>query len=146
MGAKFVYLSIAVLSLAVKPSLSAEPIAQVISVQGKVLLNQGDGFQTVEKMATIDVGDQLLVSKDAAVSLNYAAADCAATFKDPALVSVSSSAPCENKPGAKNSSSLGGGGGGTAVSGAAQRSSTPISIPSLGGGTTTSPTPTAVSR
>ena len=143
MGAKFAYLSLTVFSLAVGPTLSAEPIAQVTSVQGKVLLNQGDGFQTVEKMATIDVGDQLLVSKNSSVSLDYASADCASTFKDPALVTVSSSAPCANQPGAKKSSSLGG--GGAAVSGAAQRSSTPYSIPSLGGGTTTSPAPTAVS-
>ena len=143
MGAKFVFLLLMVFSLAVRPALSAEPIAQVTSVQGKVLLNQGDGFQTVEKMATIDVGDQLLVSKDASVSLEYASADCASTFKDPALVTVSSSVPCANQPGAKASSSAGG--GGAAVSGAAQRSSTPISIPSLGGGTTTSVTPTAVS-
>ena len=129
---------------------SAEPIAQVTAVQGKVLLNQGEGFQAVEKMATLDVGDQLLVSKDAAVSLTYASADCASTFKDPALVTVSSLVPCANQTGAQKSSSLGG--SGSAVSGAAQRSSTPVSIPSLGGGgttgtmgTTVTADPTAVS-
>lgn len=142
MGTRVVYISLAVLSLAVAPAHSAEPIAQVTAVQGKVLLNQGDGFQTVEKMATVDVGDQLLVSKDASVSLDYASADCASTFQDPSVVTVGSTAPCANKSGTKNSGSSGGGG---AVSGAAQRSSTPFSVPSLGGGstgaTTTSPPP-----
>ena len=141
MGAKFVGFSIVVFGLAVWPALSAEPIAQVTAVEGKVLLNQGEGFQAVEKMATIDVGDQLLVSKDAAVSLTYASADCASTFKDPALVTVSSLAPCANQTGATKSSSVGG--GGSAVSGAAQRSSTPVSIPSLGGGGTAGTTATS---
>lgn len=140
MGAKFIYISYAVLGLAVGPALGAEPIAQVTAVQGKVLLNQGEGFQTVEKMATVDVGDQLLVSKDSAVSLIYASADCASTFKDPALVTVSSAVPCANQAGAAKSNSLGGGGSGTAVSGAAQRSSGSVSIPSLGGGGTTGTT------
>lgn len=133
MATKFVFLSLTVFALAVEPALSAEPIAQVTAVQGKVLLNQGDGFQTVERMAMVDVGDQLLVSKDASVSLTYASADCASTFKDPALVTVGDALPCENKSATKKSNSLGG--GGTAVSGAAQNSSTSFSVPSLGGGT-----------
>ena len=144
MDPKSVGFSVAFLGLAFMPDLSAEPIAQVTSVQGKVLLNQGDGFQTVEKMTTVDVGDQLLVSKDASVSLNYASADCATTFVDPSLVTVSSAVPCANQTGIKKSGSTGG--GGTAVSGAAQSGSTAFSIPSLGGGstgTTSTPPPAA---
>ena len=146
MGTKCIYFPLVVLGLAVSPALSAEPIAQVTAVQGKVLLNQGDGFQTVEKMATIDVGDQLLVSKDASVSLGYTAADCAATFSDPSLVTVSTAAPCANQPDA--SKSLSSGGGGAAVSGAAQRGTSSFSVPSLGGGTsgtTTTVAPNPVS-
>ena len=133
MGTKFIYLSLVVFGLAASPALAAEPIAQVTAVQGKVLLNQGDGFQTVEKMATIEVGDQLLVSKNASVSLDYAAADCASSFSDPSVITVGSSAPCANQPDAKKSRSSGG--SGAAVSGAAQRGSSSFSVPSLGGGT-----------
>ena len=133
MGTKSIYVLLTVFGLVASPALSAEPMALVTSVQGKVLLNQGDGFQTVEKMATIDVGDQLLVSKDASVSLDYAAADCASTFNDPSLVTVSNAAPCANQADAKKPRSFGG--GGAAVSGAAQRGSSSFSVPSLGGGT-----------
>ncbi len=141
MGTKFVCLSLTVFGLALVPAHSAETIAQVTAVQGKVLLNQGDGFQAVENMATVDVGDQLLVSKYASVSLDYASAGCASSFQNPSVMTVGNSAPCANQTDAEKSSSTGG--GGSAVSGAAQRSLTPFSVPSLGGatsGTTSTPT------
>lgn len=141
MGTKFVCLALTVVGLAVVPAHSAESIAVVTAVQGKVLLNQGDGFHAVERMATVDVGDQLLVSKYASVSLDYASAGCASSFQNPSVVTVGSTAPCANQTDAKKSSSTGG--GGSAVSGAAQRSLTPFSVPSLGGGTSaTTSTPT----
>ena len=138
MSAKSICLSYVILSLANLPVFAAEPIAQVISVDGKVLLNQGEGFQTLDKIAALNVGDQLLVSKDASVQLNYAAAGCTSKFADPALVTLSNAAPCAKKPGVKKTGS-----GGGAVSGAAQRTSSAVLFPSFGGGSTNATPATA---
>lgn len=73
---------------------AAAPVAQLESIAGKVLVNQGKGFVPATTGLALNAGDRILVGKDGAATLTYAAANCSVDVAATTIVSVDAKAPC----------------------------------------------------
>jgi hypothetical protein len=68
-------------------------VAQVQSFQGKVLINQGNGFNLAANGLSLKPGDKILVSKEASAIVTYANG-CQVSISEPKVLTVSKAAPC----------------------------------------------------
>ena len=137
------------LSLFLVPALADANFAQVQSVQGKVLVNQGQGFVSASSGLTLKPGDKVLISKEASAIVAYANG-CEVSVSEPKLLTIAKTAPCPANAkvasvGTNFANPVAGGGGGfpppvigigafagvagTAFIVAATNKSTPISAP-----------------
>lgn len=91
---KFLMVMLGVGSLTAS-AVAAEPVVQFDFVSGKVMVNFGEGFRSVRKSGILNVGDQLLISRQGHVKLFYASANCSVDYNGAALVTISADVPCE---------------------------------------------------
>lgn len=77
---------------------AAANFAEISSIQGKVLVNQGKGFVALAEGASLKAGDRVLVGKGSGAVIAYANG-CAVNLNEPKIVTVAKVAPC--KAGAK---------------------------------------------
>ena len=83
-------------------SVMAEPnFAQMQSVQGKVLINQGKGFVAALSGLALKPGDKILVGMQASAVVTYQNG-CEVSVSEPKVFKIAKTAPCE--AGAKTAS------------------------------------------
>jgi hypothetical protein len=72
---------------------SAASAATVDSIEGRVLLNRGDGFQVLAVATTANPGDKVMASPDGSAKLRYGDG-CVIDVRPGAVVSVGEKSPC----------------------------------------------------
>jgi hypothetical protein len=72
---------------------SAASAATVDSIEGRVLLNRGDGFQVLTVATTANPRDKVMASPDGSAKLRYADG-CVIDIRPGAVVSVGEKSPC----------------------------------------------------
>jgi hypothetical protein len=87
----------ATLSLLVSSStmtFSASKVAEIISSNGKVLVNRGNGFHPAESFAALSAGDTIMVGREASAVIGYSFGGCSATLSPGSVTTVPAKAPC----------------------------------------------------
>ena len=75
-------------------AIAAGSVAELISSNGKVLVNQGKGFVPADSMASLNVGDQVMVGNQSDAQIAYANGGCVITVNPGSLVRIAEKAPC----------------------------------------------------
>ena len=87
-----------VLAIASMLSLSvaqaASNFAEISQMQGKVLVNQGDGFVALNDGSALKAGDQIMVGKHSGAVLSYNGG-CEISINEAKVVTVAKAAPCK---------------------------------------------------
>lgn len=68
-------------------------VAQIQSFQGKVLVNQGQGFNLVTNGMTLKPSDKILISKKSSAIVAYANG-CQVSISEPKVLTIVKTAPC----------------------------------------------------
>ena len=74
---------------------AASNVAEISSIQGKVLVNQGKGFVTLANSSILNAGDRVMVGKKSSAVIAYANG-CVVTVGATKVVTVGKSAPCKS--------------------------------------------------
>jgi hypothetical protein len=83
-------------SLALSTSAFAfQPIATVSGIQGKVLVNQGQGFVVLSAATDLKAGDQVFVGSESRVLVSYLAKNCSVDISKPQTLTIGKVAPCK---------------------------------------------------
>ena len=85
-----------VLSLAMATAAYAEAGPTIVAPTGKVLVNQGNGFVAATDGLALSFKDQIMVGKDAAVTLAYA--KCSVVLKQGTLLTLPKGDLCGKTP------------------------------------------------
>jgi hypothetical protein len=90
------YLAVPLIAmLAVSAAHSAVSVAQLGDVQGKVLVNHGDGFIPAGGLTALTAGDKIMVGKEGSATVAYAAAGCSVSLAPATVVTIGEIAPCQ---------------------------------------------------
>lgn len=73
---------------------AASNFAEINLMQGKVLVNQGEGFVALAEGSALKAGDKVLVGKDSSVIVAYNGG-CAVSINEAKVVTVAKAAPCK---------------------------------------------------
>lgn len=73
---------------------AASNFAEINLMQGKVLVNQGEGFVALAEGSALKAGDKVLVGKDSSVIIAYNGG-CAVSINEAKVVTVAKAAPCK---------------------------------------------------
>jgi hypothetical protein len=73
---------------------AASNFAEINLMQGKVLVNQGEGFVALAEGSALKAGDKVLVGKDSSVIIAYKGG-CAVSINESKVVTVAKAAPCK---------------------------------------------------
>ena len=71
---------------------SAGGHASLLVIEGKVMVNHGDGFEPVDGVAEVNAGDRILTGEKAKAVLRYAS--CSIGIKARSVMTVVGNAPC----------------------------------------------------
>lgn len=82
-------LSLALVSASVQ---AATSIAQVGNFHGKVLVNQGKGYQPLVGPLALKAGDSVMVGEESFATVSYN--DCTVSLSEPTVFTVGEAAPC----------------------------------------------------
>jgi hypothetical protein len=69
-------------------------VAEIISSNGKVLVNRGEGFFPAESFAALSAGDRIMVGADSGAVIGYSFGGCSVTLSPTSLMTVPAKAPC----------------------------------------------------
>ena len=81
------------MGLCVSSSLAEPNFANVQSVQGKVLINQGSGFVAALNGLALKPGDKIMVGKEASAVVAYNNG-CEVSISEPKVLTITKLAPC----------------------------------------------------
>lgn len=82
------------LALAATPALAAEEYnASILSMEGNVLVNQGESYRTATRGMNLKEGDRVMIMDGAKLSMSYPDG-CHFTFKDGQIIEVGSTSVC----------------------------------------------------
>jgi hypothetical protein len=84
----------ATMMLAAPAFAASAPVAQLQAVNGKVLVNQGQGFVPAQGLVALNAGDKIMVGKDSSASVVYTAANCSVDVAAATVMSIAAKAPC----------------------------------------------------
>ena len=73
---------------------AAVSVAEIGSIQGKVLVNQGKGFTALAEGAALKAGDRVMVGKESAAVIAYSTG-CTVSINEAKVVTVAKVAPCK---------------------------------------------------
>jgi hypothetical protein len=90
-----VMLSLAVAAQAETAKVPRTPFAELVDVEGKVLVSHGQGFVAAGSNTALSLGDQVMVSGDSRAALVYSGADCTVTLNAQTLVQITAEPPCK---------------------------------------------------
>lgn len=69
-------------------------VAELGTIQGKVMINHGKGFVPAVGVISLNAGDQLMVGEKSSAVVNYASG-CAVSVAATQVVTISAKAPCK---------------------------------------------------
>ena len=69
-------------------------VAELGTVEGKVLINHGKGFVPAVGLISLNAGDQLMVGEKSSAVVNYASG-CSVSLAATQVVTISAKAPCK---------------------------------------------------
>ena len=75
------------------PSLALGNTARLQGIQGKVLLDQGQGFAPATEASQLKPGDKIFIGAKSSAILAFA--QCAVELKKPTVFTLTSTAPCD---------------------------------------------------
>jgi hypothetical protein len=81
------------LTLSISSATAATSMAQLDQIQGKVLINQGSGYESAGQLVSLNPGDKVFVGKDSGATLKYASG-CSVAVAPASVVTVQDKAPC----------------------------------------------------
>lgn len=76
-------------------ALSSSGVAELSAVQGKVLVNQGRGFEAVAGVVMLNAGDTVMVGEKGLAQISYLLSNCKVTASSTSVVTISDMAPCK---------------------------------------------------
>lgn len=76
-------------------ALSSSGVAELSAVQGKVLVNQGRGFEAVAGVVMLNAGDTVMVGEKGSAQISYLLSNCKVTASSASVVTISDMAPCK---------------------------------------------------
>ena len=76
-------------------ALSSSGVAELSAVQGKVLVNQGTGFEAVTGVVVLYAGDTVMLGEDGSAQISYLISNCKFTASSNSLIAISEVAPCK---------------------------------------------------
>jgi hypothetical protein len=87
----------AVLAAAPVSAAKIEGKAQLNSINGKVLVNQGTGFLKPSSGMSLKIGDKIFVGHEASAVITYVADKCQVQVPANRVVAIEVLSPCQNK-------------------------------------------------
>jgi hypothetical protein len=75
-------------------AMAAEPFALIADVEGKVLINQGNGFLVAKKAMPVEPGNRIFIGAKSEVSLTYNSMGCTAVLSKAAIVKITKTVEC----------------------------------------------------
>jgi hypothetical protein len=97
MASKSFWIGVLAAALAASPASAAEGKAQLISSNGKVLVNQGDGFVQPSTGMLLNTGSRIFVGHEASAEITYVADNCQVVVPADRVVTIEVLSPCQNK-------------------------------------------------
>ena len=94
MKSRFVSILLATALVGASVAQAAANFAEIGSIQGKVLVNQGHGFVALADGAALKAGDRVLVGKESGVVIAYANG-CSVAVDEPKVLTIAKVAPCK---------------------------------------------------
>lgn len=82
-------------ALAISPASAAEGQAQLISTNGKVLINQGAGFVQPSDSMSLNAGDKIFVGHEASAVITYVADSCQVAVPADRVTTIEILSPCQ---------------------------------------------------
>jgi hypothetical protein len=76
------------------PALAASPMGQLREIDGKVYVNQGEGFVPARGNVELFQGDRVMVGENASATINYYVADCDFMLSASSMTTIPGKAPC----------------------------------------------------
>src|SRR5688572_24241415 len=94
---KSVWIGALAAALAASPASAAEGKAQLTSISGKVLVNQGAGFVSPSRGMALDTGHKIFVGHEASAVVTYKADNCQVSVPGDRVITIEVLSPCQNK-------------------------------------------------
>ena len=94
MATRFTSIVLVASMLGLNAAQAASNFAEINLMQGKVLVNQGEGFVALAEGSALKVGDKVLVGKDSSAIISYNGG-CAVSINEAKVVTVAKAAPCK---------------------------------------------------
>ena len=95
MKSRFISALLIASMLGVSAAQAAANFAEIGSIQGKVLVNQGKGFAVLAEGAALKAGDRVMVGKESAAVIAYSTG-CTVSINEAMVVTVAKVAPCKS--------------------------------------------------
>jgi hypothetical protein len=73
---------------------AAPGAAWISNIDGKVLVNRGDGFKPLLETASLSVGDRIMVGKDGSATVRYLASKCEVALTATSMTTIDEMGPC----------------------------------------------------
>jgi hypothetical protein len=90
------FISAALVIVLATTTASAANFAHLNKVQGKVLINQGEGFAPAIGDVALDAGDKVMVGKEGSATLSYSGEQgCTVSLAPSTVVTIGKTVPCE---------------------------------------------------
>ena len=94
MRSRFTSILLVASMLGLNAAQAAANFAEIGSIQGKVLVNQGNGFVALTDGALLNAGDRVMVGKDSGAVIAYANG-CSVSVNEAKIVTIAKVAPCK---------------------------------------------------
>jgi hypothetical protein len=88
----FGFQTVVALALSATTVMAANNVAVVGDVSGKVLVNNGNGFEPVVGSLSLNVGDRVMVGDNSFATVSFS--ECTVSFSKPTVFVVADAAPC----------------------------------------------------
>jgi hypothetical protein len=87
--------SCAVLAFGAGQAVSSSGVAELSGVQGKVLVNQGKGYEAVVGSVMLNSGDSVMIGDKSLAQISYLSAKCQVTANASSVIVIAATAPCK---------------------------------------------------
>lgn len=94
MKSRFTSILLVASMLGLNAAQAAANFAEIGSIQGKVLVNQGSGFVALSDGASLKAGDRVMVGKDSGAVIAYANG-CSVAVNESRVLTIAKVAPCK---------------------------------------------------
>ena len=94
MKSRFISILLVASMLGLNAAQAAANFAEIGSIQGKVLVNQGSGFVALSDGASLKAGDRVMVGKDSGAVIAYANG-CSVAVNESKVLTIAKVAPCK---------------------------------------------------